>query len=183
MSAERTIGAKGSGVPVAWRGLVEVQVGEGLGIGRVEGGRLPSASASRLIEVELGLRGSASGGEGRRPVWKSEMVEDGLDGGRVGDERENPHFTTAGRAQKWEHLATNASRRCPRARSEAQEMRAEPLVPDGSGTGVEAGFAVVPHGPLAGRARSGSSSIGPPPPGAPRPGPPRAHHGRHPAAL
>ncbi|MEX1258589.1 MAG: hypothetical protein WEG36_13320 [Gemmatimonadota bacterium] len=40
-----------SGLPGVGRGVVEVRLGQGLGIGRVEGGR--------LIEVELGLRRSA----------------------------------------------------------------------------------------------------------------------------
>jgi len=65
-SADREFREKASGVPVAWRGGVEVRVGEGLGVGRVKGGR--------LIEVELGLRGSTRGGEGRRPVGKGEMM-------------------------------------------------------------------------------------------------------------
>ena len=62
MSAELAFRAKGSGVPLALRGRVEVRGGEGLRIGRAEVGRLPSASASRLIEVEFGSRRSARGG-------------------------------------------------------------------------------------------------------------------------
>ncbi|MEX1256289.1 MAG: hypothetical protein WEG36_01605 [Gemmatimonadota bacterium] len=62
-----------SGVPFVGRGLIEVELWSGLGIGRVEGGR--------LIEGERGLRQSAGGGKRRGLERNLEMQEDGPDGG------------------------------------------------------------------------------------------------------
>jgi hypothetical protein len=59
--------------------LIEVEFGAGVHEGGIEG--------RSLVEVEFGLRGSAGGGEGWGPVRDSEVAEDALDQGRVGENR------------------------------------------------------------------------------------------------
>ena len=68
-------------VEVGGQGLVELDVGHGLGVGGVE--------ARRLVEQEVPLRRAASGREGRGPVGKVEVDEDGGDDGRVGEKGED----------------------------------------------------------------------------------------------
>jgi len=88
-------------VEVAGRGLVELEVGHGLGIGGIE--------ARCLVEREVPLRWPASGRERGRPVGEAltprdnvargprfEVEEDDGDDGRVGEEGEDAHGPAAG---------------------------------------------------------------------------------------
>jgi hypothetical protein len=76
--------------------LVELEVGQGLRIGWVE--------ARRLVEQEVPLRWAASRCEGRGFVGKVEVQEDGGEDGRIGDEGEDLHGSTAGGAEKRQDL-------------------------------------------------------------------------------
>ena len=86
----------GSVVEVAGQRLVELKVGYGLRIGWVE--------ARRLVEQEVPLRWAASGREGRRPVGKVEVQEDGGEDGWIGQEGEDLHGAAAGRAEERQDL-------------------------------------------------------------------------------
>lgn len=88
--------ARASDLPVLGRRLVELVLRAGLGIGEVEGGG--------LIEVKFGLGRAPSGGHPGGPMRQVEMEEDALDGGGQGDERDDPHLSTACGAQEREHL-------------------------------------------------------------------------------
>jgi len=73
------VGGGVRGVSVAGgQGLVELDVGPGLGVRRIEGGR--------LVEQEVALWRAASGRDQRRAVGEVEMEEDGGDDRRVGEE-------------------------------------------------------------------------------------------------
>ena len=86
-------GAVGGGVrgvsvvEAGGQGLVELDVGLGLGVRRIEGGR--------LVEQEVALWRAASGRDQRRAVREVEMEEDGGDDRRVGEEGEDGHLATA----------------------------------------------------------------------------------------
>jgi hypothetical protein len=72
------------------------------------------------------------------------MEEEVLHGGGEGDEGDDPHLATAGGAEEREHFATNASRRCPRARSCAHSMRLDRdrgVGPVGTGSSERSGRA------------------------------------------
>ena len=73
-------------------GLVEVEVGGGLGARGVEGGR--------LVEEEVGLGRATRRGDRRRPVGELEVEEDSGHDGRIGEKRQDPHLRSAGRAQE-----------------------------------------------------------------------------------
>ena len=83
-------------VEVVGQRLVELEVGHGLRIGWVE--------ARRLVEQEVPLRWAASGREGRRPVGKVEVQEDGGEDGWIGEEGEDLHGAAAGRAEERQDL-------------------------------------------------------------------------------
>ncbi len=76
------------------------------------------------------------GGGGMKERWGSGLTEvsenlaDGIGIGQKGDERER---AAAGGADQGERLATNASRRCPRAKRAAHLEGREELGPEGSG--------------------------------------------------
>lgn len=57
-----------------------------------------------LVEVELGLGRVTSGGHAGRPMGQVEVEENALHGGGEGDEGDDPHLTTAGRAQEGQHF-------------------------------------------------------------------------------
>jgi hypothetical protein len=77
--AESASRARGSALPLVGEGLIEVEFGAGVREGGIQG--------RSLVELEFGLRGSASGSEGWRAVRDSEVAEDALDHGRVGENR------------------------------------------------------------------------------------------------
>ena len=56
-------------VEAGGQGLVELDVGPGLGVSRIEGGR--------LVEQQVALWGAASGRDERRAVGEVEMEKDG----------------------------------------------------------------------------------------------------------
>ncbi len=87
---------RASGVRVVGRGLIELILRDELGSREVEG--------RGLIKVEIGLGRAPSGGHPGRPMRQVEVEEDGLHGGREGDERDDPHLTPAGGTQEREHL-------------------------------------------------------------------------------
>ena len=80
-----------SGLEVVGQRLVELEVGNGVGLGEVEGRSL----IEEAIE-EIGLGRSAGRREGRGCVGEIEVEEDGGDDGRIGKERDDPHLSTAG---------------------------------------------------------------------------------------
>ena len=57
-----------------------------------------------LVEEEISLRRTASGLDGGRCVRELEVVQDGDDDGRIGDEGDDPHGATAGGAEQRQHL-------------------------------------------------------------------------------
>ncbi len=83
----------GSGVEVVVDGLVEV--GDGVGLGRVEGRRLIEEPCE-----EIALGRSSSGREGPGFVGQVEVQEDGRDDRRIGQKREAPHLGAAGGTQE-----------------------------------------------------------------------------------
>jgi len=83
-------------VEVARQRLVELEVGHGLGIGRVE--------ARCLVEEEVPLRRAAGRRERGRPVGEVEVQEDGGDDGRVGEEGEDAHGPAAGGTEERQDL-------------------------------------------------------------------------------
>ena len=83
-------------VEVVGQRLVELDGWDGLGIGRVK--------ARCLVEQEGSLRRAASGREGRRPVGKVEVQEDGGEDGWIGQEGEDLHGAAAGRAEERQDL-------------------------------------------------------------------------------
>ena len=107
--------AGASGIPVMGGGLIELVLPDSVGSGEIEG--------RGLVEVEFGLGRVAFGGRPGRQMRQIELEEDALDGGGEREERDDPHLTAADGTQEREHVATNASRRCPRARSHAHSMR------------------------------------------------------------
>jgi hypothetical protein len=83
-------------VEVLGQRLVELEVGEGLGIGGVE--------ARRLVEQEGSLGRAASGRERRRPVGEVEVQKNSGDDRRVGEKGEDLHGAAAGRAEERQDL-------------------------------------------------------------------------------
>ena len=78
------------------RGLIELELRDGVGSGEVEGrGR---------VEVEFGLGRAACGRDQGRPMRQIEMEADPLYGGVKRDERDDPHVTAADGAEEREHL-------------------------------------------------------------------------------
>ena len=106
---------RASDLPVLGRRLIELELRDSVGSGEIEG--------RGLVEVKLGLGRAARGGDPGRPMRQIEMAEDALNGGGERDEGDDAHLTAADGAEEREHLATNASRRCPRARSCAHSKR------------------------------------------------------------
>jgi hypothetical protein len=84
-----------SGVEVVGQGLVEFEVGDGVGLGGVEGRCLIEEPGE-----EIALRWSARGREGRGFVREVEVEEDGGDDGRIRQKREDPHVGAAGGTQE-----------------------------------------------------------------------------------
>lgn len=99
-----------SEVDVVGQGPVELEVGDGVGLGGVESGR--------LIEEPGGddaPRWSAGGREGRGVVGEAltpcngpwgarfEVEEDGGDDGRIGQERQDPHLAATRGTEQWQH--------------------------------------------------------------------------------
>lgn len=93
------------------------------GTGR--GGDPLAKAPSRWRRVEAGAGGRSEVG--------------GLDDDRLGEEGDDPHLPAAARAQERKDLATNASRRCPRARSRAQGVRLEERAGAGPGGATRTG--------------------------------------------
>jgi hypothetical protein len=88
--------AESSEVEVVGDGLVELEVWDGLGLDRVEGGRLIEEPRE-----EIALGRSASGSEGWGFVGEVEVEEDGGDDGRIGKKREDLHLAaTRGTEQR-----------------------------------------------------------------------------------
>jgi len=92
---------------------VEVEIRKGLGVGRVESGRLVDVVGGEVllhgrdgigIEVEGGLGRSSGGGESRRGVGQVEVAEDGACGLGIGEEGEDAHARPAFGAAEWEDL-------------------------------------------------------------------------------
>jgi hypothetical protein len=83
-------------VEVAGQRLVELEVRHGVGVGGVK--------ARGLIEQESPLRRPASGREGRGPVGKVEVNEDGGEDGRVGEKGEDLHGAAAGGTEERQDL-------------------------------------------------------------------------------
>ena len=77
-------------------GLIKLVLRDDFGSREVEG--------RGLIEVELGLGRTASGGHAGRPMGQVEVEEDVLHGGGESDERDDPHLTAADGTQEREHL-------------------------------------------------------------------------------
>ena len=127
-----------SEVEVVGEGLFELEVGDGLGLGGIEGGRLIEEP---LEEITLGR--SASGREGRGFVGEVEVEEDGRDDWRISQKREDPHLGAA----------THASRgcsghTCQRRLKMSQKRRLKVSHPPGSqsltsGHGSLLGFATL----------------------------------------
>ena len=127
--------------------LVELELGHRFGLGEIE--------REGLIEEEVTLRWSTGRSYRRGTVGQVEVHEDGADDGRIGQESEDPHLSTTARAQKRQHLTTNASRRCPRARSWAQGIRANRRE---DGEGSAAWDREVSEGPISSSWGSGASA-------------------------
>ena len=88
-----------SEVEVVGRGLVELEVGDRLWLGGVEGRCLIEEPGK-----EIALGRSACGSEGRGLVREVEVEEDGGDDGRIGEEREDPHLTATGGTEQRQHV-------------------------------------------------------------------------------
>ncbi len=88
-----------SEVEVVGRGLVELEIWDGLWLGGVEGGCLIEEPGE-----EIALGRAARGSEGRGLVRDVEVEEDGGDDGRIGEEREDPHLTATGRTEERQHV-------------------------------------------------------------------------------
>ena len=88
--------SRASGLPVMGSGLIKLVLRDGFGSREVEG--------RGLVEVELSLGRTPSRGHPGRPMRQVEMEEDALHGGGQGDERDDPHLSTARGAQKREYL-------------------------------------------------------------------------------
>ena len=95
--AGRTGGA--SEVEVVGRGLVELEIWDGLWLGGVERGCLIEEPGE-----EIALGRSARGSEGRGLVRDVEVEEDGGDDGWIGEEREDPHLTATGGTEQRQHV-------------------------------------------------------------------------------
>ena len=72
--------------------LIELEFGDRVGIRGIESGG--------LIEPEVGLWWGASGTQERRPTGKIEVGEDGSNGNGIGDEGDDAHRSTTGRADE-----------------------------------------------------------------------------------
>lgn len=97
--------------------------GHRLGLGRIE--------RRRLIQEEISLRRIPGGCDGRGPSGEVEVHENGLDGGRLGEERDDPHLAAAARAEQGKHpvivVAVDAGR--------GDELRRRTVWPSGVGFG------------------------------------------------
>jgi hypothetical protein len=83
------------------QGLVELEVGDGLGLGGIEGQCLIEEPGE---EITLGRSASGREGRGRGFVREVEVEEDGGDDGRIGQEREDPHLAATGGAEQRQHI-------------------------------------------------------------------------------
>ena len=89
----------GGVVEVVGHRLIELELWHRLGLGGIEGDR-----RVRGIGEEVDLGGRAGGRQGRGPVGKVEVQEDGADDRGLGEEREDPHLAATGRAEERKHL-------------------------------------------------------------------------------
>jgi hypothetical protein len=98
--------------PSGAAGLIEVELRDGLGLGRVQGRRLVEVVGGERVhrsgvigvELECGLGRSAGRGESGRGVREVEAAEDGADGLGVGEEGEDAHVRSAVGAAEGEDL-------------------------------------------------------------------------------
>jgi hypothetical protein len=98
------MGGEGAGrripkLEVVGQGLVEFEVGDGLGLGGVEGRCLIEEPGE-----EIALRRPAGGREGRGLVREVEVEEDRGDDRWIGEEREDPHLGAAGGTEQRQHV-------------------------------------------------------------------------------
>jgi len=81
------------------------------------GPRMHARGSERLaavgVEGELGLRRSAGGRYGRRPVRQLQVEQDGANGGRIGEEGQDPHLPSTGGAQQRQHLVDPGEQESP----------------------------------------------------------------------
>jgi len=89
-------------------------------------------------------RGSASWGKGRRPVRNPEVVKDGADGGRIGEEGDDPYLPLRGRAEEGKDLVDASEEASPGDAIEPFDSGA--VVPFDANGGLDA----EPTGPLPG---------------------------------
>ena len=120
--AGRTGGA--SEVEVVGRGLVELEVGDRLWLGGVEGRCLIEEPGK-----EIALGRSACGSEGRGLVREVEVEEDGGDDGRTGEEREDPHLAATCGTEQRQHVVD----------AREQDGPSDPRVGGGLGSGSRGG--------------------------------------------
>ena len=97
LGGESPVGRTGgaSEIEVVGRGLVELEVGDGLGLGGVDGRCLIEEPGE-----EIALRWPAGGREGRGLVGEVEVEEDGGDDGRITDRKFKEPFV-AGSEVGW----------------------------------------------------------------------------------
>ena len=88
--------AVGLVVEVGGQRLVEHEVWDRLGLGRVEG--------RGLVEEEVSLGWPTGGRDRGQSVGQLEMFEDGEDDGWVSEEGEHVHLATTGGTQQRQHL-------------------------------------------------------------------------------
>ena len=86
----------GSVAEVVGHGLVEADFRDRFAVGWIEGGG--------LVEEEVSLGRSASGGNGWLQVGQFEVEEDRGDDGWVCEKRENSHLAATSRAEQWEYF-------------------------------------------------------------------------------
>ena len=90
--ASGTAGPGSVGQVSVRQGLIELEFGDRLRIRRIEFGG--------LIEPEVSLGWGAGGTQQRRPAGKIEVGENGVDGNGIGDEGDDTHGSTTGRADE-----------------------------------------------------------------------------------
>ena len=91
-----TAGGRRSVVELVGQRLVEHEFWDGLGLGGIEG--------RGLVEKQISLGRAAGRRDGRGRAGQLEVLQDGDDDGRVGEEGENPHGAATCGAQKRQHL-------------------------------------------------------------------------------
>ena len=68
------------------------------------GFRIGGIEPAGLIEFEEALGRRPSRRQARRPTGKVEVGKDGAYGNGIGDERDDAHRSTTGRADEWQHV-------------------------------------------------------------------------------